>query len=178
MTDRVETAFGREFSEPPNVSVSSSRTHCEACQEPLAPDVVHKCHGNKHYEPPVISSTEITQACPDCRGLNASVLICLWDGAPNTYVVVCKDCRTFLCGEVDSRERAIHGWNLVASSGISSIWSKWKAALPGDDEAKRVAPKVDGIVGHPDLTNYKGVCPAMHVKGEVCSWCGGKGVIG
>jgi len=32
--------------EPPVLLVSDSRTHCEACLEPLDPNVMHKCAGN------------------------------------------------------------------------------------------------------------------------------------
>ena len=87
MTHQVDTALDRTFSEPPNVAVSATRTHCEACHEPLDPNVMHKCHGNKEWEPPV---------------------------------------------------------------------------------PKAVAP---------DLSAYKGACPAVHVDGEVCDLCGGTGEV-
>lgn len=32
--------------EPPLLAVSNSRTHCNACLEPLDPNVMHKCAGN------------------------------------------------------------------------------------------------------------------------------------
>ncbi len=35
------------LTEPPAVAVSNSRTHCEACLEPLDPTAMHKCAGNK-----------------------------------------------------------------------------------------------------------------------------------
>jgi hypothetical protein len=33
--------------EPPVLLVSNSRTHCDACLEPLDPNVMHICAGNK-----------------------------------------------------------------------------------------------------------------------------------
>jgi len=32
--------------EPPVLLVSNSRTHCDACLEPLHPNVMHRCAGN------------------------------------------------------------------------------------------------------------------------------------
>ncbi len=87
MTNPIDTALDRTFSEPPDVKVSATRTHCDACGEPLDVSVMHKCHGNKGCEPPVLQPAA------------------------------------------------------------------------------------------PDMTNYKGACPAVHVEGETCDWCGGTGVI-
>lgn len=94
----IETGFGKEFSEPPNVTVSAVRTHCEACKEPLDPNVMHKCHGNQEWKP--------TQ---------------------------------------DPTPRPEH----------------YTAPEPA----------------HPDLTNYQGSCPAVHIEGEVCDWCENTGTI-
>ena len=34
------------LTEPPVLLVSNSRTHCDACQQALDPNVMHKCAGN------------------------------------------------------------------------------------------------------------------------------------
>jgi len=34
------------LTEPPMLMVSNSRTHCEACDQSLDPNVMHKCAGN------------------------------------------------------------------------------------------------------------------------------------
>jgi len=34
------------LTEPPVVLATNSRTHCEACLEPLDPNAMHKCAGN------------------------------------------------------------------------------------------------------------------------------------
>ena len=101
----IETGFGKEFSEPPNVTVSAARTHCEACKEPLDPNVMHNCHGNKEWKP--------------------------------THVAIVET---------------------------------------GDTPETRIRPELRPAV-HPDLTNYKGVCPAVHVEGEICDWCENTGTI-
>lgn len=184
MSHKVDTAFDRTFSEPPQVSVSGARTHCEACKEPLEPSVMHKCHGNKHYEPLVVSSTQITEACPACGGQGVLVE----NASPHTpsgtaAVVVCKDCRTYLYSpfEIQSLQVAIALWNGQAMTS-KGPWPKWLADLPGEDERKRTAPRPEEKGGHPDLTAYKGSCPRCMREGNPdfnpeCELCGGKGVI-
>lgn len=62
----IDTAFDRTFSEPPAVTVAENRTHCEACQEPLHPDVMHKCAGNEEWKLPVLTSpVELTTRLVD-----------------------------------------------------------------------------------------------------------------
>lgn len=172
----IETGFGKEFSEPPNVTVSGARTHCDACKEPLDPSVMHKCHGNQEYQAPVISSTEITEACPDCGG--APVLVERKDFQSPTYVLVCGTCRTFVASETLSVTDAIYGWNLMAprKAGMIGNWPKWRAGLPGDDERANVIPQTGATGGHPDLTNYNGACPDCHRSGSItknCKYCNG-----
>ena len=41
------------ITDPPEVTVKTNRTHCEACGEKLDPNVMHKCAGNEEYKPPV-----------------------------------------------------------------------------------------------------------------------------
>lgn len=171
----IETGFGKEFSEPPNVAVSAERTHCEACQEPLDPNVMHKCHGNKHYEPPVFSSTEITARCPECE-TGEGVLLSLPFYGVVECVVVCRSCRRYLYPLVSDSGKAIANWNEQAATGKKGCWPLWRAALPGDDErSNSVVSKP--TPAHPDLTNYQGACPAVHVEGEVCDWCENTGTI-
>lgn len=45
---------GESFNEgfPPIVTESKGRTHCDACGDALAPDIMHKCDGNKEWKPP------------------------------------------------------------------------------------------------------------------------------
>jgi transcription elongation factor Elf1 len=178
VTKHVDTAFERHFSEPPVVTVKADRTHCEACQEPLDPSVMHKCHGNQEYQPPVISSTKITEACPDCKGI--VVLVQRGDPGHETYTCVCGNCRTFVTAEVPSKMTAILIWNDVAmrarASGTSGVWPKWMAGLPGDDERMNVIPS-DAKPSHPDLSNYTGACPATHIEGHECPMCEGTGMV-
>lgn len=162
MTKHVDTAFERHFSEPPVVAVKEGRTHCEACKEPLDPNVMHKCHGNQEYQAPVFSSTEITEACPQCETGQGK----LHEVRPGSFVVVCATCRTYLYPDyLTPKNVAINSWNCEAAA--KSKGPVWRADLPGDDERTNVIP-AQGIVGHPDLTNYKGVCPKCH---------GGRGLI-
>lgn len=168
----IETGFGKEFSEPPSVSVSDTRTHCEACKEPLDPSVMHKCHGNQEYQTPV-SHTEITEACR-CGG-NGVLHKIKRSGITAYYVVVCEKCRTFFYPEVATRASAMHGWNVGAASGVAG--PKWIAALPGDDERANVIRSELQAARHPDLTAYKGACPAVHVDGEACDLCEGTGIV-
>lgn len=165
---RVETAEGIPFSEPPNVIVSSARSHCEACKEPLDPNVMHKCDGNKHYEPPVFSSTEITELCPACLG--EGVLVERETFQAKTFVVVCKSCRTYVWPEVTARAAAIYSWNSALRDGSLTGWPKWLAELPGDDERTNIIPNLSSArpSPHPDLTNYQGVCPKCY---------GGRGLV-
>lgn len=37
------------LSDPPVLTLTKERTHCEACKEELKPNVAHECHGNKHH---------------------------------------------------------------------------------------------------------------------------------
>lgn len=62
---RVETAEGVPFSEPPQVTVKVDRTHCEACKEPLDPNVMHKCEGNKEWEPVDLNKVDWMSTQPD-----------------------------------------------------------------------------------------------------------------
>lgn len=187
----IETGFGKEFSEPPNVTVSAARTHCEACQEPLDPNVMHKCHGNKHYEPPVVSYTHITEPCPECGGGGMVAKQEMWGLAKTltSYAIVCEKCRTYLWPLVDNIGDAIASWNAQAMTGKKGCWPKWLADMPGVDEAARATAQAIGIVpGTPDLTNYKGICPNCQGLCAVltretnetvpCDLCDGKGVIG
>lgn len=170
----IATGFGKEFSEPPNVTVSAARTHCEACQEPLDPNVMHKCHGNKQYEPPVFSWTEITELCPACMG--EGVLVERETFQAKTFVVVCKSCRTYVWPEVAIQSSAISYWNAAERNGSLTGWPKWLAHMPGDDERSNVVEN-EVKPAHPDLANYQGACPAVHVEGEICDWCENTGTI-
>lgn len=183
----IETGFGKEFSEPPNVTVSAARTHCEACQEPLDPNVMHKCHGNKHFEPRAVSHAHITEACPECD-TGEGVLITAHVVQGQAFSVVCKACRTYLWPLVTDKGEAIASWNTAAATHKKGCWPRWLAGLPGDDEHSPVMQTFTsgeshgGYVGvdyrsHPDLSSYKGACPAVHVEGEVCDWCENTGTI-
>jgi len=171
MSKHVDTAFELHFSEPPVVAVKEGRTHCEACKEPLDPAVMHKCHGNKEYQAPVISSTEITALC-QCGGKGILHKI-ERAGIPSYYVVVCEKCRSFFYPEVATQESAIHGWNVGASSAVTA--PKWLAALPGDDERANIIAS-DGKPSHPDLTDYTGAC-VCEGQDPACTLCQGTGVI-
>jgi len=185
MTKHVDTAFERHFSEPPVVAVKEGRTHCEACKEPLDPTMMHKCHGNQMYQPPVFSSTEITEKCPKC----AETGVLVKPGSVGTwriYVVVCSGCRTYVYLPVEDMGEAIANWNRIASCGASGepSWATWRADMPGDDERLRIyiRPENSQITlrvnaSLPDLTNYHGACPAVHVEGETCNWCKNTGTI-
>lgn len=79
MTHNVDTAFDRTFSDPPNVTVSAQRTHCEACQEPLDPHVMHKCAGNEEWKPPLEQPrhpdlTNYKGVCPGCNGVGYKIV--------------------------------------------------------------------------------------------------------
>lgn len=183
MSKHVDTAFERHFSEPPVVAVKEGRTHCEACKEPLDPTVMHKCHGNQEYQAPV-SHTEITEVCPDCGGEGILGKMERWGAGSSpavTYIVICKACRTCLGPEVDSAANAIHTWNAQVLSGKSANRAKWLAMLPGDDERANIIPSdsipSDVKASHPDLTSYRGACPATHVEGQVCKLCENTGTI-
>jgi len=180
MTKSVDTAFERHFSEPPVVAVKEGRTHCEACKEPLNPDVMHKCHGNKEHEPPVFSSTEITEICPRCKGEGALIEREVFQGL--TYVVVCKTCRVYVWPEVSIASDAIRCWNSAPRNGTEG-WPVWLADMPGDDTRANVIQSETQPPRHPDLRNYKGVCPeckgtGQNVLGDAdCDDCAGTGVI-
>ena len=177
MTKHVDTAFERHFSEPPVVEVKEGRTHCEACKEPLDPNVMHKCHGNKEYQPPTYSSTEITGKCPRCDA--AGVLVKPGPaGTWRIYVVICSGCRTYVYSPVEDMAEAIVNWNRIAGCGASGepSWATWRAALPGDDERTNVI-RSDVKPVTPNLTSYKGACPAVHVEGEVCDLCQNTGEV-
>ncbi len=183
MTKNVDTAFERHFSEPPVVTVKTDRTHCEACKEPLAPDVMHKCAGNQEYQAPVISSTEITEKCPECAGDGIVVKQEMFglNKTITSYAVVCGKCRTYLWPLVQHLGEAIEKWNRLARSGGKGCWPKFLAHLPGDDERANVIPS-DTIpsnvkASHPDLSGYKGACPAVHIEGHECPMCEGTNVI-
>ena len=185
MTKHVDTAFERHFSEPPVVAVKEGRTHCEACQEALDPNVMHKCHGNQEYQAPVFSTTEITEKCPKCSG-TAVLVIPGPFGAWPIYVVVCRDCRMYVYPPNEAKAEAIANWNRIAACGESGepSWAQWRADMPGDDERQKVVllPENSQITLqtdalHPDLTNYRGACPAVHVEGQVCDWCENTGTI-
>lgn len=173
----IETGFGKEFSEPPNVTVSAARTHCEACQEPLDPNVMHKCHGNKHYEPPVVSYTHITEPCPECGGGGMVAKQEMWGLAKilTSYAIVCEKCRTYLWPLVDNIGDAIASWNAQAMTGRKGCWPKWLAGLPNDERVSQTPQNIKPLP--PDLTAYQGACPAVHVEGEVCDWCENTGTI-
>lgn len=175
----IETGFGKEFSEPPNVSVSGARINCEACGATLDVNVMHKCHGNKEYQPPVFSSSEITELCPVCP--TEGVLVERDTFQEKTFVVVCKSCRTYVWPEVSARETAIHSWN-AAARGAPQSWPKWLADMPGDDERVAViaGDRNNGVAllaKSADLTNYRGACPAVHVEGEDCHLCENTGMV-
>ncbi len=177
MTNKVDTAFERHFSEPPVVAVKEGRTHCEACKEALDPTVLHKCHGNQEYQAPVYSTTDITETCPveGCGGDGVLVERDTLQG--KSFVIVCKVCRTFVWPEVTEKSQAIHEWNATAKQS-SGYWPKWRAELPGDDErATVIASDVKLGPHHPDLANYRGKCPGPHIDGHQCPKCEGTGVI-
>ena len=182
----IETGFGKEFSEPPSVAVSTDRTHCSACKEPLDPAVMHQCHGNQQHQAPVVSFTDITEACPECLG--DGVLVDARSAGVLVYVVVCKDCRTYLWPLVSTREEAIASWNLQALSRKKGCWPVWLVDMPGLPPVIST-PVIEAKASHPDLSNYKGVCPTCRgLKGTLkdaetgeidpCTHCDGKGVLG
>jgi RNase P subunit RPR2 len=184
MTRHVDTAFERHFSEPPVLSVKEGRTHCEACREPLDPNVMHKCHGNQEFQP-ADSHTEITEKCPDCGSVGILRKIERPTAAIQTaFVVICKDCRTFVHPEVTAPADAIFGWNKAVAKQARDMnlvtWPKWLADLPGDDERKltfEVPESWAAAKVHPNLTSYQGACPAVHVEGETCDLCENTGTI-
>ena len=181
MTKSVDTAFERHFSEPPVVAVKEGRTHCEACKESLDPSVMHKCHGNREYQA-AESHTEITEKCPDCGSDGVLGKIERIIGAVQTmFVLVCKDCRTFVHPEVTTAADAILGWNKAIiwqrKTGSLVEWVKWLADLPGDDERANVIPNESKPARHPDLTTYRGACPAVHIEGHECPMCEGTGTV-
>lgn len=62
------------ITDPPILEHKEGRTHCEACQEPLQPDVLHKCHGNQEHQPsaPAPRHPDLSNyqgVCPQCHGL-------------------------------------------------------------------------------------------------------------
>jgi hypothetical protein len=74
------------FAEPPELVHKTGRTHCEHCEEPLHPDVYHKCAGNEEYTPPPIvmpSLANYTGVCPQCHGKKPE---------PGTQVEACALC--------------------------------------------------------------------------------------
>jgi hypothetical protein len=173
MTKHVDTAFERHFSEPPVVAVKEGRTHCEACKEPLDPTVMHKCHGNQEYQAPVFSSTEVTEPCPECDTGEGK----LHEVRSGSFVVVCATCRTYLYPDyLTPKNVAINSWNFEAATKRKGVWPIWRADLPGDDERENVIQS-EAKPSHPDLTNYQGACPAVHVEGETCDWCENTGTI-
>jgi len=177
MTKSVDTAFERHFSEPPVVAVKEGRTHCEACKEPLDPTVMHKCHGNQEYQAPTVSATDITEICPAPGCVGDGVLVESQTIHGGAFVVVCDTCGTYAHPLVVSRETAIESWNAAPrNTGGLTFWPKWLAHLPGDDERANVIQS-DAKPSHPDLANYRGACPAVHVEGETCDWCENTGTI-
>lgn len=185
MTKQVDTGFERHFSEPPVLAVKEGRTHCEACKEALDPTVMHKCHGNQEYQP-VISYTEITEACPACHEKSGKLFNV--GGGPYGNVVICEACHTFVSAPVEQSPDAVYAWNAIISARGDIVpeggWPKWHALLPGDDE--RISTALANVlrpsttptsVQRPDLTNYRGVCPISHVEGQDCHLCENTGVI-
>lgn len=61
------------ITDPPILEHKEGRTHCEVCQEPLQPDVHHKCHGNQPADPlPTVARppdlSNYHGVCPKCQG--------------------------------------------------------------------------------------------------------------
>ena len=78
MTQDVRTAFARDFSEPPAVTLSTTRAHCDACGDPLQADIAHQCAGNQRWEPPTATHhpdlSNYKGICPECNGRGGKLL--------------------------------------------------------------------------------------------------------